>query len=127
MTIGPALEQLFLMPETIRALERDRDQLRAQLVEMTRRRDAWRDKAAGFDVLAAAVRRGVADAGPRNLPRVFLRGAVVEQEIRIEALETERDRLRAVLHRIGHQAGLSHYDRIRMARDALAAEPGPAR
>lgn len=69
----------------------------AALKEMTRRRDAWRRKAAGYDELAAAVRKGVEDAGPRDLGRVFLRGALVAQERQIQTLTARADAAEAGL------------------------------
>lgn len=61
-------------------------ELRDQLAEMTRRRDEWRAKAEGYDDLRAAVRKGIAGAGDRNLSRVFLRGAMVELQAQVADL-----------------------------------------
>lgn len=74
-------------PGTPQGLRIRAETAEAALVEMTRRRDAWRQKAAGYDELAAAVRKGVADAGPRDLGRIFLRGALVEQAHRVDDLQ----------------------------------------
>ena len=60
--------------------------LRDQLAEMTRRRDEWRAKAGGYDDLRAAVRKGIADAGDRDLSRIFLRGAMVEMQAQVAEL-----------------------------------------
>jgi len=80
--------------------------LRAELAEMTRRRDEWSAKAKGYDALWAAVRAGIDDAGDRNLSRVFLRGALVESErslsaasaalLAVRAAETVDDLIAAV-------------------------------
>lgn len=71
------------------------DRLAAALDEMTRRRDAWREKAAGHDDLRAAVRAGIEQAGDRNLSRVFLRGALAESEQSLAEARAENARLRA--------------------------------
>lgn len=63
----------------------------AALAEMTRRRDTWREKAKDVDVLRAAVRAGIKEAGPANLSRIFLRGALAESERRLAETEAERD------------------------------------
>lgn len=71
------------------------DRLAAALDEMTRRRNAWREKAAGHDDLRAAVRAGIEQAGERNLPRVFMRGALAESEQSLAEARAENARLRA--------------------------------
>lgn len=71
------------------------DRLAAALDEMTRRRNAWREKAAGYDELRASVRAGIEQAGGRNLSRVFLRGALVESEKSLAEAVAENARLRA--------------------------------
>ena len=71
------------------------DRLAAALDEMTRRRNAWRDKAAGHDELRAAVRAGIEQAGERNLSRVFLRGALADSEQSLAEARAENARLLA--------------------------------
>lgn len=69
-------------------------ELEAQLAEMTRRRNAWKARAPDikeFNALREAVRKGINDAGDRDLSRVFLRGALVERNKTIAELEAERD------------------------------------
>lgn len=69
-------------------------ELERELAEMTRRRDAWKARAPDiqeFNALREAVRKGINDAGDRDLSRVFLRGALVERNKTIAELEAERD------------------------------------
>ncbi|MCB5411797.1 hypothetical protein [Pseudogemmobacter faecipullorum] len=93
-----AAHLLRALPAAPEAGEVEKGNLVAELKEMTRRRDEWRKKAAGYDELVAAVRRGVEKAGERNLSRVFMRGALIEAtsraeraEARLAELEAERD------------------------------------
>ncbi len=67
-------------------------ELEAKLAEMTRRRDAWKARAPDiqeFNALREAVRKGINDAGDRDLSRVFLRGALVERNKTIAELEAK--------------------------------------
>jgi len=77
MTLTDHLTLPDAMAEVIR--------LRAELAEMTRRRDEWSAKAKGYDALRAAVRARMAQAGSRSFSRVALRGALVESERSLSA------------------------------------------
>ena len=59
--------------------------IKADLQEMTRRRDEWREKAKGHDALSAAVRAKATCDNRVSLSRALLVGALVDVENRLTA------------------------------------------
>ena len=59
--------------------------LEADLAESNRRRDGWKEKAEGYDALAAAVRAKIGTDNRVSMSRVVLTGALYEAESRVKA------------------------------------------
>lgn len=93
--LGEAAAALRALLDEIERLTAENEKRMADLAEMTRRRDQWREKAAGNDALRAAVRAGIEKAGTRDLSRAFLRGALVESERSLAEARAKLIRLRA--------------------------------
>jgi len=54
--------------------------LRAELAEMTRRRDEWSAKAEGYDEIRLALREKVGDPGPPHLSRLLWAGIAADHK-----------------------------------------------
>ena len=74
----------------------ERDALKDQLAkaiqerdEMKRRRDAWREKAEGYDEVRRALREKVGTPWPPNLSRALWAGLAADQKKRADDLEAE--------------------------------------
>lgn len=85
--------------------------LAAERDEAIRRRDAWRDKAAGYDEMAAAVRSKAKEAGP-SIARALLRGALVEAEARAGRAEAALERMREALEPFVEFTKAGSFDRL---------------
>jgi len=59
--------------------------LRADLAEMTRRRDEWRAKAEGYDAIRLALREKIGDPGPPHLARLIWAGIAADRKQTIAA------------------------------------------
>jgi hypothetical protein len=65
--------------------------LRAELAEMTRRRDEWRKKAEGYDAVRLALREKVGTPWPPHLSRVLWAGIAADEKKRADDAEADRE------------------------------------
>jgi hypothetical protein len=69
------------------------DAERAEVAEMTRRRDEWRRKAEGYDAVRKALREKVGAPWPPNLSRALWAGLAADEKKRADDAEAEVERL----------------------------------
>jgi hypothetical protein len=65
--------------------------LRAELAEMTRRRDEWRKKAEGYDAVRLALREKVGSPWPPHLSRLLWAGIAADEKKRADDAEADRE------------------------------------
>lgn len=75
----------------------DPERLRAELAEMTRRRDEWRKKAEGYDAVRLALREKVGAPWPPHLSRALWTGIAADEKKRADDAEADKRRMEEAL------------------------------